>query len=865
MDPAGFSSTLPAVSWILALFSRWTWRMAWRESRTARRRLILFSSSISLGIAALVSLACLGRNLRDAIESQSKALLGADLVFTRREPFSPEDRALIRPLGARMGEEISFSTMLGLDSGARLVNARAISGGFPFYGTLETEPPSAAEEFRSGLGILVDQTVLLQFGAKPGDTARLGQSHFRILGALLRAPGDTVAFASIAPRVYLPGPSLGATGLLQSGSLARYRLTLAFDSGLDAQHRLSPIEKDLERRRIEVDTVEKRQRDLGESLTNLRRFLNLVGLVALLLGCIGIASALQVHVSQKRTHAGLLRCLGAPMPRVFAIYLAQGITLGAVGSLLGAAIGAAAARFLPTLVGSLIPFALGSSMAWTETLGAVAAGFILCLLFTLLPLLELRGISPLAVLRVDTTNSSRVNRPRAVVFACIAIGLQAFLLAQSRSALEGLSIAGGLAGAFAVLTGVASVLAWTAKRVVPRRLPFVVRQGIANLHRPKNRTTLLILSLGLGTFLLLTLHLVRVSLLAQLFPPSAGNKPNTILFDIQPDQRDGVLQLLARHQLPALEQAPIVTMRIASLNGVPVAALNPKSQDRAAKEAIPDWALRREYRSTWRDRMIDTETLTAGLWNPRVEGASSEQNPVPVSLEEGIARDLRLKVGDRITFDVQGIELPCRVGSLRHVDWRQVRPNFFIVFPAGALEDAPAQYIVATRTESALAVASFQRDLLAAFPNVSTVDLTLVLQTLDRIVSRVGFVVRFMALFTVLTGLVVLGGTIVTGRWQRMQEAVLLRTLGASRGQIRGILIAEYAALGSLAAASGVGLAAAGSAALSQFAFHAPPVLPGIPLAVAWLAVTLLTVGIGVLGSRGIADEPPLEVLRREA
>ena len=320
-----------------------------------------------------------------------------------------------------------------------------------------------------------------------------------------------------------------------------------------------------------------------------------------------------------------------------------------------------------------------------------------------------------------------------------------------------------------------------------------------------------------------------------------------------------------RNRLPVLEQAPIVTMRIASLKGTAVATLNPKSRDPSAKGASPDWALRREYRTTWRDRLIDTETLVGGLWSPRVDGAPSEQNPVPVSLEDGIARDLHLSVGDSLTFDVQGIEIPCRVGSLRRVDWRQVRPNFFVVFPAGSLEDAPAQYVVATRTESASAAASFQRDLLAAFPNVSTVDLTLVLQTLDRIVSRVGFVVRFMALFTVLTGVVVLGGTIVTGRWQRLQEAVLLRTLGASRGQIRGILIAEYAALGSLAAASGVGLAAGGSAALSQFAFHAPPVLPLMPLAVAWLAVTLLTIGIGVLGSRGIADEPPLEVLRREA
>ena len=839
--------------------------MAWRESRTARRRLLLFSSSISLGIAALVSLACLGRNLRDGIESQSKALLGADLVFTRREPFSAADRALIRPLGPRMGEEISFSTMLGIGSGARLMNARAISGGFPFYGTLETDPPGAAEAFQKGLGILVDQAVMLQFGVNPGDTARLGQSTVRILGALLRAPGDTVAFASIAPRLYLPGASLAATGLLQGGSLARYRLTVAVDGAANAQRLLQPIETELERRHIDVDTVAKRQRDLGESLTNLHRFLNLVGLVALILGCIGMASTLQVHVAQKRAHAGLLRCLGTPMPRVFAVYLAQGLSLGVIGCALGAAAGAMTARFLPLLIGTFIPFQLEPSFAWAETLGAMASGFVLCGLFTVLPLLQIRGISPLAVLRIDTTSAPGGNRPRAVVLGIILVALSGFILAQTRSIREGASIAGGLLAASAVLALVARALSWTARRFVPRRLPFVVRQGIASLHRPGNRTTLLILSLGLGTFLILTLHLVRVSLLAQLFPPSAANKPNTILFDIQSDQRDGVLQLLARHHLPALEQAPIVTLRISSLKGVPVSDLHPKRDAPVGRERPPDWALRREYRTTWRDRLIDAETLGAGVWTPRFAGAPSDQNPIPVSLEDGIARELHVAVGDRLTFDIQGLELPGQIANLRRVDWRQIRPNFFIVFPAGAIEDAPAQFVVATRTDSPTAAATFQRDLLAAFPNVSTVDLTLVLQTLDRLLSRVGFVVRFMALFTVITGLVVLGGTIITGRWQRLQESVLLRTLGASRAQMRGILITEYAALGSLAAACGIALAAAASAALSLFAFHSPPVVPLPALAAAWIVVTLLTVGIGVLGSRGIADESPLEVLRREA
>ncbi len=847
--------------------------MAWRESRTARKRLVVFSTSISLGIAALVALACLGRNLRDAIEAQSKSLLGADLVFMRREPFAPEDRRLIQRFGGKIAEETSFSTMLSLESGTRLVNARAISGEFPFYGTLETDPPSAADAFHRGEGILVEQGVLFQFGAKTGDPARLGQHSFRILGALKRAPGDTVAFSTLAPRVYLPGKDLESTRLLQPGALARHRILIALPDAAvssDPEAMLKPVESELERRHIEVDTVKKRQRDLGESLANLHRFLNLVGLVALILGAIGIASALQVHVRQKLPHAALLRCLGATTPRVFAVYLAQGIALGILGCGLGVGLGSAIAQLFPRLIGTFIPFPFEPGFAWAEAAGATSVGFALCLLFTLIPLLEIRGVPPLAVLRVSADGPVRSDPARWWIIALIATGLTAFTIAQSRHVWEGLSIAGGLAAAFALLAGTARIVMWMTRRFLPRRLPFVWRQGIASLHRPRNRTTLMMISLGLGTFLILTLHLVRESLLAQLFPPSAAGKPNTILFDIQPDQRDGVLQQLAAHRLPALEQAPIVTMRISQLKGTPVDQLGrtraaaSTAQVADSKRPIPDWALRREYRSTWRDRLIDTESLSAGTWIPKMSGEPSDTNPVPVSLEDGIARELGLSLGDTILFDVQGIPMPCRVASLRTVDWRQVRPNFFVVFPTGVLEEAPAQYVIATRIDSAAESAGFQRDLLKSYPNVSTVDLTLVLQTLDTILSRVGFVIRFMALFTVVTGLIVLAGAIVTGRWQRLQESVLLRTLGASRRQIRQILLAEYIALGSLASGTGILLAVAASAALSVFAFKSPPKISLLSLPVAWAVVTALTAGMGLFGSRGISRESPLEVLRRE-
>ncbi|HTH46908.1 MAG TPA: FtsX-like permease family protein, partial [Candidatus Limnocylindria bacterium] len=522
------------MKWLRALFSRWVWLMAWRDTRASRRRLLLFSSSISLGIAALVAIGSLGRNLEQAIQQQSKALLGADLVITARQPFTDETEALITRLGGETARETSFSTMLVLSNGTRLVNARAVSGGFPFYGQLETEPASAAAEFRAGGGVLVEEGVLQQFDAKSGDIVKLGASSFRILGALRKVPGDGVAFATIAPRLYLTAADLPRTELLRGGSLARYKVHFRFPENTDVTALVKPLEPEFTRLRLDFDTVKKRQKDLGEALANLYRFLNLVALVALLLGAVGIASAIHVHVRQKLTNVAVLRCLGAPLADTFGIYLAQGLALGVAGALAGVALGALVAQQLPALVASFVPFAFTPHFAWGAALEAATAGFVICVLFALLPLLEVRRVSPLAAIRAAFDGGSAAGERRrgglfrhslvfrdpvrSSVIGLIALAVTAFAMAQTERPREGLAFAAGLSAAFALLAGAARIVVWLARRCTPPSLPFVWRQGLASLHRPQNRTTLLLLALGLGTFLILTLHLVRDTLLTQLFP-----------------------------------------------------------------------------------------------------------------------------------------------------------------------------------------------------------------------------------------------------------------------------------------------------------------------------------------------------------
>lgn len=863
MAQRGLSSAQQEVmKLVLAMFRAWTWRMAWRDSRTSRSRLLLFSSSITLGVAALVAIGSLGRSLQQTVDQQARSLLGADLVVSSRQPIGAEAEALLARLPGEQSREVSFSSMIVFlrDGETRLIQARALEGNFPWYGKIETDPPDAGDAFRNGEAVLIEESLAIQFGAKVGDAVRLGEWSTQIGGILRKVPGDSLIFATLAPRVYFSASAVPKTGLLRDGSLARYRRMFRLAVNFPVETWVKQQEETMSRLKLGVDTVEKRRQDLGNSLGNLQRYLNLAAFIALLLGAVGIASAIHVHVTQKLSNVAVLRCLGASIPQVFAIYLLQAIGLGVIGVGFGVVGGAVVQEWVPRVVQGFIPFEIESHFSWLAAGEASLGGLTLCFLFALSPLLQVRTVPPLAAIRAAFDPPSAARRAAAAaqwfVRLSIVAAISLFAISQTRKVWEGLAFTGGLFLAFGLLAGAAALLVKGARFTLPRGLPFVWRQGIANLYRPNNRTTLLVLALGLGTFLVLTLQLLRTSLLQELFPPGKESQPNAILFDIQTDQRQGVADTLNRFGLTVLEEAPIITMRLASIRGRSIDAIINAKEEKSAS-----WALRREYRSTWRTNLTLGETLVEG----RFAGwMTNELAPIPISLEEGIARELGIRLGDEVVFDVQGILLTNQVTSLRKVDWRQIRPNFFIVFPAGSLEAAPSMHVMATHVPNAEASARMQREIVNKFPNVSTVDLTLVLRTLDDIVGRVGLVIRFMALFTVATGLLVLIAAIVTGRWQRVREGILLRTLGATRAQIRGVLFAEYFFLGALAASAGSALAVGSSWALAVYAFKTGYALDWVALLSTVGIVTTLTIVVGLLASRGVCDQPPLEILRRE-
>jgi len=835
-------------------------KMAWRDSRASRRRLALVSLSVVLGIAALVGIGSFADNLQRTVELQTKALLGSDLTISSRGPFSEEAEAYFRGLGGERASEVSLGSMITFPTRGnqrRLVQIRALEGGFPYYGEMITEPAGARAKLPTGNWALLEETLLVQFGVQVGDEVTIGRETFAVAGALKKIPGESAAVAMFSPRVYLSRAALEATGLLKSKTFITHREYFRLPATRDPELLVKEMKEKFRKQRWQYATVEERKRDLGQVLKDTYSFISLVGFVALFLGAVGVASAMHVYIRQKLTTVAVLRCLGASARTSFAVYLVQGAGVGVIGALLGAALGVSVQLVLPAVMKDFMPFTVEFFVSWPAVGKGALAGLVICLLFTLLPLLTVRRVSPLLAIRSAQGEVPSADPWRLTLFFVIAAAILGFAVWQTGHWATGLGFTLMMAVGFATLALVALLVSWLARRFVPRKpLPYVWRQGLANLHRPNNRTVLLLLSLGLGTFLMVTLVLTRQTLVNKILGIGGGSRPNLMFFDIQDDQAARLAAIVKAHGAPLLAEAPIVTMKLTAIRG--------RTADEILKDdksGIPAWTLRREYRSTYRRELTDTEKVTEGKFIGQVAPGEAR---VPVSVEGGLAKDLQLKLNDELVFDVQGVPVNAYVASLRDVEWQRMQPNFFIVFPTGVLEAAPKTYVAAVRAATPADSAQIQQAVAKEFPAISAIDLSLILQTVMGILEKVSFVITFMAAFTVVTGIIVLAGAVLTGRFQRIRETVLLRTLGATRRQLRQMQLVEYAILGVMAAVTGGGLALTANALLSRYIFKTPFLFSPLVLGTAVAASVVVTLVTGLVTNRGIVDHPPLEVLRQE-
>ncbi|MDQ3291199.1 MAG: ABC transporter permease, partial [Bacteroidota bacterium] len=540
----------------------WLLKMAWRDSRRNRSRLLLFVSSIILGIAALVAIQSFSENLYDDIDNQAKTLLGADLGIYTNKPVTKVMQKTLRNLGGRQASEYYFASMILFpkNNGSRLVQIRALQGDYPFYGAIETTPASASGTFRNGRNALVDKTVLLQYNARPGDSIKIGNLTFRIVGELNKIPGQTGFAASMAPAVYIPMQYLYQTGLMQKGSRINYRFYYQFSPETDVEKLVKRIEPKLEKEGFNYETIASKKENTGKSFGDLTRFLTLVGFIALLLGCVGVASVVHIYIKEKIQTIAILRCLGTQSQQAFFIYLVQILTMGLLGSIIGVILGTLVQRVLPVVLADFLPVAITVSLSWKAILLGIGTGLFISLLFALLPLVSIRNISPLNTLRISLDNETlKPDAWRWAVYALIVLFIFGFAALQMDTLKQAVYFTGGLAIAFLVLAGTASLLTWFVRRFFPVSWSYLWRQSIANLYRPNNQTLILIVAIGLGTGLIATLFFVQSLLIGQVTLSGSGNQPNMVLFDIQSTQKDQVAALARRYELPLMQQVPIVT------------------------------------------------------------------------------------------------------------------------------------------------------------------------------------------------------------------------------------------------------------------------------------------------------------------
>ena len=835
----------------------WILKMAWRDSRRNRSRLLLFISSIILGIAALVAIYSLSDNLQDEIDNQAASLLGADLELTTNRIVEPHIKSFIDSLGKERSEERRFASMIYFQKtfDSRLVQVRALGGQFPYYGELETIPAIAARSFRNGKYALVDQTLMVQYNAKVGDTIRIGILSFTIAGTLMGAPGQSGISASVSPVVYIPLTYLNETGLEQKGSRITYRYYYKYPKNFKVQNLVDNIETRLDTEGFRYDTVASQKEDSSRSFKDVTKFLSLISFIALLLGCIGVASAIHIYVKEKISTIAILRCLGAKSSQAFLIYLLQIAGIGLFGSLIGVVLGTVIQQFLPIVLSDLLPIEITTSISWKAIGEGLLLGLVISILFALTPLVSIRKISPLNTLRVSYQATLIKDPLKWIVYGVIFLFILGFTYWQLGGIQEAVFFTLGILLSFAALYGIAVFLTRLVRKFFPNKASYLWRQGLANLYRPNNQTSILVISIGLGTALICTLFFVQSILLNRVTLSASNDRPNMVLFDIQPNQKDSVIELAKVRGLKADGTVPIVNMRLIKLKDITPEIL---AKDSTIK--MQSWIFNWEYRVTFRDSLTDSEKITNGKWL----GDYSGQGAVPISIEKGFAERNKLKLGDTMIFNVQGLPLTTRISSFREVDWNRVQTNFLVLFPTGVLEKAPQFHVFMTRVPSVEVSAAFQKDVVEQFPNVSIIDLGLIISVLNEILDKIGFVIQFMAAFSIITGLVVLIASVLISKYQRMQESVLLRTLGASGRQIFAITALEYFFLGALASITGIGLALAGSWALANYSFETPFTPEILPIIVIFISVCILTIAIGLFNSISVLTKPPLEILRQD-
>jgi putative ABC transport system permease protein len=859
--------------------------MAIREVRASWRRLLFFFVCVAIGVGAIVMLRSIIQNVRGQLVKESRALISADVVVGTNRPWAPDVRADLErrfaaaPILARQ-ETIEVASMVRPPDGhgspvARMVELRGVQAGFPFYGTVILQDGSTFSHDRlTGHGAMVRPELLTQLGLAVGDELLIGGQPFTIRGVISEEPGRRVGSFSLGSRVLVDYDDLKGTGLLSFGSRANYKILLKMPEGaVDSLTR--EIRTDFRSRFVTVNSFRATEDQIGDDLGRAENYLSLVGFIILVLGGIGVWSVTRVFVRQKIRSVAILKCVGATTKQVLAAYVLQVVLLGLAGSAMGVVMARAGIAAIPERVAAAFggaSYSLTGSAVWQ----GVAVGLLVSLLFSLVPLLEVRTVKPLLLIRGGTAAAgpsvyppwwrpagvrarlAALDRVQAMAAVLVTAGLVAVASWQAASLRVGLYVCGGFAGIAFVLHLVSTGVVRAVRPIAHARW-FPLRHAVLSLGRPGNQTRVILLAVGIGSFFVIGIRSLQANLLQQFSLEMGSSGADMFLIEILPSQVADVRAFLETHKAPDAAEPRLIPVMRARVTGVKGRTTTLDSYEDVRRQG----PLSREFTVTYRDHLEANEKIVDGaFWT----SALSPDETAEVSVERGLHERAHVDVGDVVRFDVLGRTLEARVTSIRDVQWEDARSGgFMFVFRPGPLDKAPQTWIGILKAPPDPAERGrFQRDLVTRFPNVSAIDVREILAALQQAVGNVTLAISIVGAIALVSGILILAGAVAMTKFQRVYEAAILRTLGASTRMLAAMLALEYGGLGLLAGLVGAGGAIALTWGVSRHVFDIPW-RPAPGLAALGAIVTTLLVGIvGVTSSVDVLRRKPLGTLRAE-
>jgi Predicted ABC-type transport system involved in lysophospholipase L1 biosynthesis, permease component len=832
-----------------------------REIRSSWRRLLFFFLCIALGVGSVVGLRSLIQNLTRAVGTDARALMTADIEISSTSDFTPAEIVKIEDTVSRSGiadgrnEAMTAAVMArpvvaGNDK-VKFVELKGIEPPFPLVGNFVLSDGKSFDfKLLENHGAVIARVLLEDLDVKVGDRIRIGEQEFQIRATFDEEPGGSSGFR-LGARVFVAKTAFDDAGITRTTS--RIRRRILYRTTDNPTELVKQLRSALTGTTVTVASYRESQENLSEQFTRTENYLSLAGLLILVLGGVGVWNVARAFVEQKRKTVAVLKCLGASGTRVISVYLLQILVLGFIGSIFGIVFAQAALWIAEWRFAADLPEKMTYTVNFSTSLQGVFLGVLISLLFSALPLLQIRGIKPRLLLR-DENNASlaRLDRSKWVFGTLCLAGLLALAVWQAGSVKVGAFFLGGLGATAAVLYFSGMILMRFLKGIKGFRV-FSLSQAINSLYRPGNQTRTILLAVGLGSFVVLAVQSLQSNLVREFDFTRNQHLPSLFFVDIQKSQVDEVKQLIKTRTGEDADVTPTVRARIAFVNGAPFDFSNPEVRQQQGQ-------IGREFAITFRENLDDNESIIDGRWWQQGE------NDVPeVSVEEDMAKRLKVLPGDSITFDISGRKITARIANIRKIDLRNTRTAFVFVFHPGVLDNAPQTYAATTlKHVPATDRQRLQREILDKFPNIQIFDVADLVSAVQKIINNFVLAISFVGGFVILSGILILIGSVALTKSQRIYENAVLKTLGATRGTLARVLFAEYGILGLLAGIIGTVFSTALSFAVSRYVLDIDWQF-SYGLFLAGISITaLLVMLVGVAASFDVLFRKPLVTLRSQ-